>query len=111
MTSRMEMIYIDSDGHARKTGVGAIFDTNAETLAAFRSAKPHDVGTERAEFLLDYYNRKGDLTDTIGITRSVYERITGEQAKSDAEYRALDAEYWASQQAPRATSNASANVS
>lgn len=106
MTSRMEMIYIDSDGHARQTGIGAIFDSNADTFAAFRSAKPHDVGPERAEFLLDYYNRKGDLTDTIGITRAVFERITGEQAKSDAEYRAIDAAYWASAQAHLSTSAA-----
>ena len=94
MQSRMEMIYIDSDGHARQTGVGAIFDSNAETFAAFRSAKPRDIGSERAEFLLDYYNRRGDLSDTIGITRVDFERISGMRALSDAEYRAIDAAHW-----------------
>jgi hypothetical protein len=31
--SYMEMIYIDTDGNARKTGCGAAMDSNSETLA------------------------------------------------------------------------------
>jgi hypothetical protein len=95
MQSRMEMIYIDSDNQARQTGIGAIFETNAETLAAFRSAKRCDVGHARADFLLDYYNRRGDLSDTIGLTRADFERISGERVLSEAEYREIDAAYWA----------------
>lgn len=94
MTSRMEMIFIDSDGHARKTGVGAIMDTPADTWRAFLTAKRFDVGAD-ADFLLDYYNRKGDLADTIGLRRRDFERITGEKARTDAEYREIDRKYWA----------------
>ena len=94
MQSRMEMLYIDSHGQARKTNVGAIFDTNAETYAAFLSAKRLDVGCQKAEFLLDYYNRRGDLSDTIGITRESFMCITGEPVLSEAEYLKIDTDYW-----------------
>lgn len=93
MESRMEMIYVGNDT-GYKTGVGAIFDTNAETYAAFRSAKRLDVGTKDAVFLLDYYNRKGDLADTIGLSASGYERITGEKALTEAQYREIDTKHW-----------------
>lgn len=94
MQSRMEMHYIDSHDQARKTNVGAIFDTNAETYAAFLSAKRLDVGGQKADFLLDYYNRRGDLSDTIGITRASFERITGQPVLSEAEYLKIDADFW-----------------
>jgi len=93
--SRMEMIFIDSDNHARKTGVGAIFDTPELTWAAFRSAKRIAVPMDRAEFLLDYYNRRDDLSDTIPLSRSGFEYITGQRALTDADYRRIDAEHWA----------------
>lgn len=93
MQSRMEMIYVGNDT-GYKTGVGAIFDTNAETYAAFKSAKCLDVGMKDAVFLLDYYNRKGDLADTIGLSPEGYERITGEKALSEAQYREIDQRFW-----------------
>lgn len=92
--SLMEMIYIDSDRQARKTNVGAIMDTPMETWLAFLSAKRLDVGLEGGEFLLDYYNRKGDLADTIALSRRSFERITGQKALTDAEYREIDRAFW-----------------
>lgn len=44
--------------------------------------------------LRHYHDRKGDLVDTIAISREDFTRITGEPVKSDAEYRRIDAEYW-----------------
>ena len=92
--SYMEMIYIDSDNAARKTGVGCECETPAETWAAFRSAKALEVPINEASFLLDYHNRRGDLVDTIPLSRDGFEQITGERARSDAEYRTFDAEFW-----------------
>jgi hypothetical protein len=92
--SRMEMIYIDSDRQARKTGVGAIMDTPEQTWSAFRSARRLEVPMEDAAFLLDYYNRKGDLSDTIAISREAYTRITGEPVLSEQEYREIDRAFW-----------------
>lgn len=94
MRSRMEMHFIDSHGQARKTGVGAVMDTDAETYAAFLSAKRLDVDGQKADFLLDYYNRRGDLSDTIGITCASFERITGRPVLSEAEYLKIDADFW-----------------
>lgn len=93
--SRMEMIYIDSTDQGRQTGVGAVFDTPAETWRAFNSARRLAVPSDKATFLLDYYNRKGELANTICLSRSGFEKITGEKAKSDAAYRKLDRKYWA----------------
>lgn len=88
--SRMEMIYIDSDRQARKTGCGAIMDTPEQTWAAFRSVRRHEVPIEEADFLLDYYNRRGDLSDTIAISGRTFTKITGHRVLSEAEYRAID---------------------
>ena len=94
MTSYMQMIYIDSDGDARHTGVGAAMTTNAATRKAFLSLRPLGVHVDQAAFLCDYHDRRGDLVDTIAIRREDFTRITGEPVKSDAEYRRIDADYW-----------------
>lgn len=94
MQSRMEMTFLCSNGDGLKTDVGAIFDNNAETYAAFLFAARLGVAIDDAEFLLDYYNREGDLSDTIGLTRAGFERITGNQAKSEEAYRAIDRDFW-----------------
>lgn len=93
-TSYMYMIYIDSDGDARQTNVGAAMDTNAETWAAFNSYRRLDVPSEKAVFLLDYHNAKGDLCETIRIDALAFESLTGEKVKTDAEYRQIDDDYW-----------------
>jgi len=93
--SRMEMIYIDSDGDARKTNVGAAMESNAATWKAFNMARRFDVGCKKAQFILDYYNRKGDLADTIGLDAAGFVAISGEHPKSEAEYRQIDEEFCA----------------
>lgn len=93
--SVMEMIYIDSDGHARKTGVGAAMESNEDTWRAFRSAKRLEVPVEDAAFLLDYYNRNGDLADTISLSSTGFAQITGERVLTEDQYREIDSSYWA----------------
>jgi translation elongation factor P/translation initiation factor 5A len=88
--SRMEMIYIDCEGQARHTGVGAAMATNAATWAAFKSYRRMEVPKIRARFLLDYYNAKGDLADTILLDAAGFELISNEKAKTEAEYRKID---------------------
>jgi len=94
MMSYMTMIYIDDDGDARQTGVGAAMETNAETWAAFNRHRAAEVPKGHARFLLDYYNAKGDLADTIRLDATAFETITGEKVKTDAEYRRIDEKYW-----------------
>ncbi len=88
------MVYVGTGQSALKTGIGAVFETNAETYAAFLSAKRLNVGLKSATYLLDYYNRKGDLSGTIGLDTKGYERISGEKAKTEAEYKAIDDAFW-----------------
>ena len=91
----MQMIYIDSDGDARHTGVGAAMQTDAATWAAFNAVRPLSCQFEDAAFLLDYHDGSGDLVDTLAIRREDFAPITGEEAMSDAYYRQKDREYWA----------------
>jgi hypothetical protein len=95
VTSYMEMIYIDSDNLARHTNVRTAMDTNALTWAAFNRYRSYDVPPEKACFLLDYHNAKGDLGDTICLDATGFEAITGQKTKTDAEYRKIDDDYWA----------------
>lgn len=92
--SWMEMIYLDSEDAARKTNVGAVMESNQETWRAFLSAKRLAVPAEKAQFLLDYHNRKGDLADTICLDADGFKQITGEPVLSEAEYVAIDEAYW-----------------
>lgn len=93
--SYMEMIYIDDSDNARQTGVRAAFKTNAETWAQFQKCRVFAVSKGNARFLLDYYNSRGDLGETILLDAFGFEYISNEKAKSDAKYRKTDSEYWA----------------
>lgn len=90
----MQMIYIDSDGNARHTGVGVAMDTSAKTWAAFNALRRFGVDFGHAHFLCDYHNAKGDLVDTIAIRKSDFVRITRETVKSESYYRRYDQQYW-----------------
>ena len=94
MRSYAEIIYIDSDDQARKTDMEHVGETNAATWADFRDLRRFAVDKASARFLLDYYNAKGDLADTIFIDVGGFVAITGSQPKSDAAYRAIDRQYW-----------------
>lgn len=92
--SYMQMIYIDDSDNARHTGVGAAFKTNAECWAQFQMCREFEVPKGRCKFLLDYYNAKGDLADTILLDAAGFAHIANETVKTDAEYRQIDADYW-----------------
>lgn len=92
--SYMEMIYLDGND-ACKTGVGAEFETPQRTWEAFKSAKQIQVPPGQATFAIDYYNRKGDLTNTAHIDDAGFQRITGKPPESAEFYRAHDAAHWA----------------
>jgi hypothetical protein len=106
MMSYMTMIYIDDDGDARQTGAGAAMETNAETWAAFNRHRAAGVPKGSARFLLDYYNAKGDLVDTILLDAAAFEAITGEKVKTDLEYRKIDEKYWSDARASYAAKRA-----
>lgn len=94
MRSYIEIIYIDSDGQARKTDMEHVGDTNAATWAEFCDLRRFDVEKDAARFLLDYHNSKGDLAGTICIDVGGFIAITGSQPKPEATYRAIDRQYW-----------------
>lgn len=92
--SYMQLIYIDSDDQACHTNLESAAESNAATLAMFRKFRPLDVGKEKAQFLLDYYNAKGDLADTICLDADGFTEITGLPPKSENEYRQIDTDFW-----------------
>lgn len=92
--SYMQMIFIDSDDLARHTNVGAAMDSNKATWAAFNSYRHLEVERDQATFLLDYYNAKGDLSDTIRLDATGFSAVTGEKPKTEAAYHRIDANYW-----------------
>lgn len=102
----MEMIYIDSDENARHTNVRAAMSTDAQTLAAFKQCRRLEVPAASAQFLLDYHDAEGDLVDTIFLDGAGFTAISGERVLTDAEYRAIDDEYWRAARAALATPSA-----
>lgn len=94
MASFMELIFIDSEDLARKTGLARQGNTDAETWAEFQSYRRFDVDIKQAKFLLDYHNRKGDFSDTIALDAGGFTAITGQAPKTDAAYRKIDRDFW-----------------
>jgi hypothetical protein len=92
--SYMQMIYVDSEDLARKTNLSLSLDTDAATWAQFKGFRRYAVDIKHASFLLDYHNRKGDLSDTIPLDRYGFELITGQQPKTEAAYRKIDSDFW-----------------
>ena len=95
MRRYMEMIFIDAEGNARKTGVGAEFESDRATTEAFESVRASASDIKTAPFLLDLHEDNGDLIDTIPISAETFAAVTGEPVLSDAEYIAVDEQYWA----------------
>lgn len=95
MSRYMEMVFIDSDGNARQTGVGAEFESDEATTAAFESVRQDTADIKTAPFLLDLHDGDGDIIDTIPISAETYAAVTGEPVLSEAEYIAIDEQYWA----------------
>ena len=92
---KMEMIFVDDQGRAYKTGIGAMGKTDDETLQLFGSAKALEDRGSGEGFLLDLLNDSGEVVDTIPLSSTGFEQITGEKAKSAAEYREFDKAFWA----------------
>lgn len=90
----MQMIYIDSEDAARQTNMELALNTDAETWAQFKRYRSLDVDIKKATFLLDYYNRKGNLCHTICLDVAGFEKVTGQSAKTEAEYKQIDDDYW-----------------
>lgn len=94
MTSFIEVIYIDNEDLARKTGLGLSLATSAEAWAKFRNLRLYGVDIKHPRFLIDYHKANGDLADTIAVDADGFTAITGQQPKTDAEYCKIDADYW-----------------
>ena len=99
----IEMIFIDADDQARKTGVGAEFETAEETKKAFESIRPEAVDIKVADFLCDLHaSDTGELVDTIPISKETFESVTGNKALSNDEYVQFDQDYWSAARVNRA---------
>ena len=92
--SYLEMHFIQG-ARALKTGVGARWDSDYETLAVLESAKMFCVSKAEAEFTLDHYDDAGRLLESVPLSRRGFEIISGEDALSASEYMAYDTMYWA----------------
>jgi len=95
--SYMEMIFVGDGCQGAKTDTGAAMETNAETWRAFQAARKScavDVQSDECAFILDYYNCRGDLAASIGITKAGFKEITGKHPKTRAQYERIDREFW-----------------
>ena len=90
MDTYMEIFDIRT-GDVRKTGIGAMFETEEDTIAAFESARRLD--DRSGQFLLDLYVKE-DLIDTIGLTEQAVTQISGETVQSAEVYTQYDIDYW-----------------
>lgn len=77
----------------RRTGIGAVFDTEEEARQAFEAARALEV--VGGGFLLDLYVN-GDLVDTIELDAAGVQAISGEKPRSPEYYTEYDRQYWAS---------------
>lgn len=82
----------DDCGH--KTGKGASFLTEPEARVGFDKARALAVPADRADFLVDCHDDKGDIVDTIFIDAAGFEVLVGEAPTSSEVYAAYDAAYW-----------------
>jgi len=96
--SHLEIICFDGN-EAVKTGMGAAGATDAESWAMWKNAQPLARPISTAPFALDYYNRRGDLFDTIGLDRAGVELLTGKKPRGLAHYRKADAKFWEAESA------------
>jgi len=91
----MEFVFLDSQGAARLTGVGAIFKNDAETTKAFESCRGHALDVKQARFILELHEDNGDLVDSIPVSIRSFSLISGESFQGEAHYVKYDQNYWA----------------
>ncbi len=95
MRAFMEMIFIDpKTNHGLFIGVGAE-DRFGVLLSMFDSYRDLNCPANEAEFILDLHDESHELVDTLYLTASGFEKITGEKAKTAEEYRKYEEEYMA----------------
>lgn len=80
-------------GDARKTGIGAAFQTTEEARRNFDAAR--QLHTPNGGFLLDLYIN-GNLVDTIELTAEGVKAVSGEAPKSPKHYVEFDMSFWKS---------------
>ena len=103
MKPHLEFIYTTADGkYAYKTSDdGMIFqgDTYAATLSLWNAAQRFAMDARMLKgqpcMMLDFYNSRGDIKNTIFLSLQGYQDLTGKKALTRAEYKALDKRYWA----------------
>lgn len=83
-------------GNLFKTGQGAAGATFAETLHLFEQARRQAVPDDKATFLVDLHDEKGDLLDTVMINGRGFKTLTGERIPTRSETRRYDREFWQS---------------
>ncbi len=97
VTDRASELYLEivdaRTGDARQTGLGAIFDTDAEAWQAFESTR--SLHTDGGGFFLDLHTGNGDLADTIELTAEGVERVSGVKPESPEYYVEYDEKQWA----------------
>lgn len=89
----MDIVDCRKDG-GRKTGMGAMFETDKRTVEAFEAARQYAVSRDDAEFLLDLHDDNADLLDSIFIDSAGFQAITGEKPKSIRYYQRYDSDVW-----------------
>ncbi len=91
----MQFVFLDSQGAARLTGVGAIFKNDAETTRAFESCRSEALDIRQARFILELHEDNGDLVDSIPVSIRSFSLISGEPFQGEAHYEEYDRNHWA----------------
>lgn len=96
--SRMVIVYMDSQGTARYTGLSVELATSMETWLAFTSYKQIAVQLKGAAgqfkanyYVIGYYNNANVLFDYIGLDAEGFEKVTKQKALTEAEWLETDA--------------------
>lgn len=87
----MVIVYMDSTGKARYTGLHVQLATTMETWLAFTSYKQLAIPHQGAPYVVGYYNSVGVLFDTIGLSAEGFERITKQKALTEEQWLQTDA--------------------
>jgi hypothetical protein len=86
-------------GNDYKTGLSATFDSEIKALQSFNFLKSFEVEKNQAKFMIDFYDKNGDLNDTILIDLKGFRSITDRDIKSTQHYKHCDKKYWIKQKA------------
>lgn len=98
--SRMVIVYMDSQGIARYTGMSVELKTAMETWLAFTSFKQIAVQLKGAVsqfktnyYVIGYYNNANVLFDFIGLDDEGFKRVTGSPPLTEEQWLDVDRRY------------------